>query len=781
MQENLGKVYFHRGTTYTRAKQYTAALESFKQASECNHPEACFEVAEMYYHGTGIKQDHTIAFEYYKKAGSKGHLLSQFKTGVMYAEGDGVQKDAEMALRWLSPASISGMSQVNKYIADIYYQGGQNVPVDYKNALYWFEKSPQDVDCQEKMALMYRTGHASFPPDWEKARTYYLQAATGGNVNCQYDLGSFYLSGDLGFTQNIMESIKWFTMASEQQDVKSLVCLGIIYLYGFNEAKKDRNKAFSYFETALKTHSENGQANFYMGEFYSLADTPDYTNAIKHYRKAAEVNDGDAANALGKSYELGLGVKVNLTESIVWYEKAHKAGNEEAEKNLERTSNKIETLKASLGYDEMKTIQDELTTTKEKLAKITKTLEERDATLAEKTAEVKAKKADITKLNEEARKKNETLKKKKEEVKTKIEEMKKKDDIIKAKNAEIKKKDEEIKKKNEEIKKRDVEKNSALKEKDDALAEKEEELKSRGLLLIERNKELQEKTLASTKDQQELLTRSKQIQSLYSLLEKSNALLEQRNQKVLAQQLLTADASKAESQLIEKTKELHKTQMEFQTLKAKNKSITETYNAILTKFKKLSDDLGRFDSYKDKLQSYEDKLYEKDRELAYKTLEINKKNHEMEGISVKLSNVISKHQELTTTAGRLNEEIDVLTISNKDLTERNRLLELKERKATRRLQEIQTMNRQNLLTDVEDREPQIMIKNEPCDEKQMSVVGIVGIADEMSNLRKQLEQKENTIRSLRIEKQQLQLFQMQLVLKMSENETNKRRRLELTD
>lgn len=419
MKANLSVVYFHRATSYYQEKKFGIAFASYQKAADYNHVEAIGSLANFYYDGIEpVKKNLTKALELYEKAAGLGHSLSQLRVGLMYFEGAGTDPKYDKALKWLLAAHGDNQSEAIKTIGEIYYVGGHGVEKDYEQALYWFLKSAQDINCQEKIALIYREGHGNFKADWKKARLWYTNSATAGNANSQYDLGSFYLRGDLDIEIDVLKSIKWFTMAFNQGDVKSMVCLGIIFLFGFNEAIKDRSKAYYYFNEALKKDETDAQANLYMGEFYSLASKPNYTKAIYHYLIAANARDGEAANALGKVYESGHGVDVDLDKAIEWYGMAKDLGCEEAEENLiraewnwsqlKKASSKVETLgspqptkiiekvEEKQDSSSLLLLQKELEILKEKLKESEKNVVALTKELDEKTREIGNKDNELT-------------------------------------------------------------------------------------------------------------------------------------------------------------------------------------------------------------------------------------------------------------------------------------------------------------------------------------------------------------------------------------------------
>src|SRR5581483_12000808 len=63
---------------------------------------------------------------------------------------------------------------------------------------------------------------------------------------------------------------------------------------------------------------------------------PNYSEAMKWYRMAADKNDPTGLYEVGKLYEEGKGVPASTTEAKAWYQKALKAGSPEARNALRR-------------------------------------------------------------------------------------------------------------------------------------------------------------------------------------------------------------------------------------------------------------------------------------------------------------------------------------------------------------------------------------------------------------------------------------------------------------
>lgn len=85
------------------------AFEWLRYAADEGHPQACYDLALIYYRGTdGFAMDHTSAIRYLYLAAHRNHIKAQSLIGYMYAEGQGTLKDEAKALVWLRKAADSG-------------------------------------------------------------------------------------------------------------------------------------------------------------------------------------------------------------------------------------------------------------------------------------------------------------------------------------------------------------------------------------------------------------------------------------------------------------------------------------------------------------------------------------------------------------------------------------------------------------------------------------------------------------------------------------------------
>ncbi len=79
---------------------YAKAAYWYRLAADQGHPEAQFELAELYSQGRGVPRDQTESFKLTKAAASQGFTRAATALGWLYANGRGVEKDEKQAFFW---------------------------------------------------------------------------------------------------------------------------------------------------------------------------------------------------------------------------------------------------------------------------------------------------------------------------------------------------------------------------------------------------------------------------------------------------------------------------------------------------------------------------------------------------------------------------------------------------------------------------------------------------------------------------------------------------------
>lgn len=189
----------------------------------------------------------------------------------------------------MKQAAEHGDVDAQNKLGAMYFEGN-GAPLDYGEALIWFQKSADQghAKAQYNLGQMYRQGKG-LPQDLGKAIVWYQKSADQGFAPAQTALGVAY-AGQQGIPKNEAEAAKWWRRAADQDYAKAEVKLGVAYQEGIGVPK-------------------------------------DNTEAVKWWRKAAGQNDAEAQYLLGGAYYTGDGVPKDSTEAAKWFQKAAYQGN----------------------------------------------------------------------------------------------------------------------------------------------------------------------------------------------------------------------------------------------------------------------------------------------------------------------------------------------------------------------------------------------------------------------------------------------------------------------
>ncbi|MDR1695417.1 MAG: sel1 repeat family protein [Endomicrobium sp.] len=181
------------GQGHAEAKKIADAInfEQTKKSEEENRIKLAEEnrvKAEMYYRGTGVKQDYAEAAVWYKKAAEQGLSDAQYALGGIYYNGLGAEENPKEAFKWYKKAADQGHSGAQYAIGTMYYDG-LGVTRRYGGAVNWYKKAAQQGHAGAQYALggMYYDGRGIIQ-DYDKALHWYKKAAEQGSAEAQKKL-----------------------------------------------------------------------------------------------------------------------------------------------------------------------------------------------------------------------------------------------------------------------------------------------------------------------------------------------------------------------------------------------------------------------------------------------------------------------------------------------------------------------------------------------------------------------------------------------------------------
>ena len=281
-----------------------------------------------------------------QKLANGGDTEAMIEIGSFYLS----ETNASESLNWLQKAADLGATSAWTTLASTYESGNNGVQKDVETAISWWMKAATngDISSELHLAQLYRDNEEVKSP--EESFKWFLKVAKQSDSNTNIwdeftikdaiiPVAMAYDKG-LGVAQDKAEAIKWYTKAAEAGDVEGEWRLGVKYDLG-DGVDIDKQKALQWYLKAanapqsFKTITLPGVAESQRNLGYLYRDgegvTKDAQESLKWFQKAADNGDDHAQFELGKAYETGIGVLQDKQEAFKWYLKAANQGNKSAQ------------------------------------------------------------------------------------------------------------------------------------------------------------------------------------------------------------------------------------------------------------------------------------------------------------------------------------------------------------------------------------------------------------------------------------------------------------------
>ncbi|KAM7222793.1 hypothetical protein V8F06_001691 [Rhypophila decipiens] len=310
-----------RARNRSREHYLMDANKILKKLEKATNPDAMFFYADCL--GRGLfssEPDNAHAFSLYQSAAKLGHAAAAYRTAVCCEigndEGGGTRKDPLKAIQWYKRAATLGDTPAMYKVGMILLKGLLGQPVNPRESVSWLKRAAERADTENphalhELALLYEDTSRNdiVIPDQAYALQLFTQAANLGYKFSQFRLGWAYEFGLLGCPIDPAESIKWYSLAAQQEEHQSELALSGWYLTG----------------------SEGVMA-------------PNDTEAYLWARKAAVAGLAKAEYAMGYYTQKGIGVAPNIEDAKRWYWRA-------AAQNYPKARQQLEMLKRTGGKD----------------------------------------------------------------------------------------------------------------------------------------------------------------------------------------------------------------------------------------------------------------------------------------------------------------------------------------------------------------------------------------------------------------------------------------------
>ncbi|MBQ9271682.1 MAG: sel1 repeat family protein [Alphaproteobacteria bacterium] len=232
-----------------------------------------------------------------------------------------------------------------------------------------------DIEAQMNLAYMYLYGINGADTDYAKSVKYYTMAAEQNNPIALNNLGSLYFNG-IGVKKDIRQALELFQKSAELGNENASINLAFIYLSG---GKKDAMRNQKAVDLLQKAQEKSHIAQFMLGYAYykGFVVPQDYEKAFSLIEKSArnDSNIDEAQLVLALMYRRGLGTVQNYQKAVEAYRSSVSQGNMEAIMTLAKIYAKgqicprnlvlahaLWNIAASRGVDNAAKMRDELVT-----------------------------------------------------------------------------------------------------------------------------------------------------------------------------------------------------------------------------------------------------------------------------------------------------------------------------------------------------------------------------------------------------------------------------------
>ncbi len=353
-------------------KDYEKSFNWLKLAAEKGHPYSMWAIGHLYKRGLGVKKNYELAFYWLNKAYELKEMKAASDLGDCYLRGIGTIQDTLKAKEILEE-SANENNNVSMFILGYMYSNEKFLEVNKELSEYWFNKAAENGNtvAMHVLALYYKEGKF-LDFNIELAIKWLKKASELNDSSAMYTLSTCYEKGII-IEKNIDLSLYWLNKSAELNNKIALYELARLYFLGI-EYSKDETKAFELYlksanvgydkamyelanlykqgkgvkkniDEALKWYEksallDNTKALEALAFYYE--EKEDYSRSHEYLKKASELSDYYCCYCLGKYYEKGLAVNIDLKEALRQYKLALNNGFEIARSDVERLTRYFE-------------------------------------------------------------------------------------------------------------------------------------------------------------------------------------------------------------------------------------------------------------------------------------------------------------------------------------------------------------------------------------------------------------------------------------------------------
>lgn len=168
-----------------------------------------------------------------------------------------------------------------------------------------------------ELGMMEYNGEFTGKPRYNKCYEYFKRAADKNHPRANFMIASLIYNKEIGNleSKDIELAFKHLDLARNAGSIAAINLMGLFYLNGLVDNKKDVDKAIILFEEACSHNYTYAYNN--LGKIYE--DKMDYEKAFTFYKESADLEQSWACNKIGNFYRLGIGCGKDLKKAFYYY------------------------------------------------------------------------------------------------------------------------------------------------------------------------------------------------------------------------------------------------------------------------------------------------------------------------------------------------------------------------------------------------------------------------------------------------------------------------------
>lgn len=305
-------------------KDYDTARRLFETASTLGWPRADGNLGYLYEHGFGVAKNLSTALRWFKLSADAGDFMSQEHLGLHYEGLQGMERDLGLAFHYHALGAAQGSALSIDGLVRVLITGYRPTPQEADEVAGWMEKDLAAGRGRYRLPLALLLIRRGTPPaDPARIRALVAEEQKSQPPNAMLPLVLGLLSGGVLGKPYMAVGSDLLAQAAEQGSPEAKLQWTRTLIHG---SIAEQAQALRILESMKGQH--HPEATFELGLLYQNGGVVRRSSAkaVALFTEAAELGWAPAMFHLGLIHHQGIGIKKDLEQAKVWYQRAEAAG-----------------------------------------------------------------------------------------------------------------------------------------------------------------------------------------------------------------------------------------------------------------------------------------------------------------------------------------------------------------------------------------------------------------------------------------------------------------------